>query len=227
MSSGLRRSPGRMHGASTPPILAAPAARRAVVRRRAIASLQIASESPESDRPLVPLPSRDYVQAARVCLVCSWTTSFRPLLAPSSSLFGSRYTRSAADSKFRRRRRSSVQSLHILSSTRSQTDTKSTQTDTRSQTVVKQTSRSERTHIRLRRLTALTLSLSPLRTPREVVLLRHPHYLLRTALRLLPRLPLVLPLMTTWGNTRRGIKPKFSDFTREILRTSNLSSPEG
>ena len=34
-------------------------------------------------------------------------------------------------------------------STRSQTDTKSTQTDTRSQTVVKQTSRSERTHIRL------------------------------------------------------------------------------
>ena len=63
-------------------------------------------------------------------------------------------------------------------STRSQTDTKSTQTDTRSQTVVKQTSRSERTHIRLRRLAALTLSLSPLRTPREVVLLRHPHYLL-------------------------------------------------
>ena len=42
---------------------------------------------------------------------------------------------------------------------------KSTQTDTRSQTVVKQTSRSERTHIRLRRLAALTLSLSPLRTP--------------------------------------------------------------
>ena len=50
-----------------------------------------------------------------------------------------------------------------------QTLTKSTQTDTRSQTVVKQTSRSERTHIRLRRLAALTLSLSPLRTPREVV----------------------------------------------------------
>ena len=46
-------------------------------------------------------------------------------------------------------------------STRSQTDTKSTQTDTRSQTVVKQTSRSERTHIRLhadsgRTQTALT-----------------------------------------------------------------------
>ena len=49
-------------------------------------------------------------------------------------------------------------------STRSQTDTKSTQTDTRSQTVVKQTSRSERTHIRLRRLTALPPSLS-LTTP--------------------------------------------------------------
>ena len=55
-------------------------------------------------------------------------------------------------------------------STRSQTDTKSTQTDTRSQTVVKQTSRSERTHIRLRRLAALTLSLSPLRTPHSTVL---------------------------------------------------------
>ena len=59
-----------------------------------------------------------------------------------------------------------------------QTLSKSTQTDTRSQTVVKQTSRSERTHIRLRRLTVPPLSLSPLRTPREVVLLRHPHYLL-------------------------------------------------
>ena len=59
---------------------------------------------------------------------------------------------------------------------------------------MKQTSRSERTHIRLRRLTALPPSLSPLRTPREVVLLRHPHYLLRAALRLLPRLPLVLPI---------------------------------
>ena len=47
---------------------------------------------------------------------------------------------------------------------------------------MKQTSRSERTHIRLCRLAALTLSLSPLRTPREVVLLRHPHYLLCASL---------------------------------------------
>ena len=30
-------------------------------------------------------------------------------------------------------------------------------------------------------------------------------------------------LISTWGNTRRGIKPEFSKFTREILRTSNLS----
>ena len=30
-------------------------------------------------------------------------------------------------------------------------------------------------------------------------------------------------LISTWGNTRRGIKPEFSKFTREILQTSNLS----
>ena len=95
---------------------------------------------------------------------------------------------------------------HVRNLTRSQTDTKSTQTDTRSQTVVKQTSRSEQTHIRLRRLTALPLSLSPLRTPRSHTgssaascALRHPHYLLRTALRLLPRLPLVLPIRSPPG----------------------------
>ena len=29
-------------------------------------------------------------------------------------------------------------------------------------------------------------------------------------------------LISTWGNTRRGIKPKFSKLIREILRTSNL-----
>ena len=29
-------------------------------------------------------------------------------------------------------------------------------------------------------------------------------------------------LISTWENTRRGIKPKFSKFIREILRTSNL-----
>ena len=45
------------------------------------------------------------------------------------------------------------------------------------QTVVKQTSGNEQAHVRLSRLTALPPSLSPLRTPLEVVLLRHPHYL--------------------------------------------------
>ena len=61
-----------------------------------------------------------------------------------------------------------------------------TQTDTRSNSrdLVKQTAGNERAHARLCRTTSLLPSLSPLRSPREVVLLRHPHYLLRAALSL-------------------------------------------
>ena len=71
--------------------------------------------------------------------------------------------------------------------------TRSTLTDTRSNS--RETDSRKRTDICQATPTdAPPPSLSPLRPPREVVLLRHPHCLLRAAFRLLSRLPLVLPI---------------------------------